>query len=128
MKRIILFCLVMFLAIGANAQYKKGQMLVCTGNNVNVRTGPGKNYPVATISNCFICEGRNRNCTACGGRPGRSKYQLMKGDGLGECENGDIAIEYLGKSKNGFHYVSCYECIEGIGTRGWVSAQYLRKK
>ena len=128
MKRIILFCLVMFLAIGANAQYKKGQMLVCTGNNVNVRTGPGKNYPVATISNCFICNGRDRNCHYCEGRAGRSKFQLMKGTGLGNCEVGDMVIEYLGQSKNGFLHIACYECVEGSGGEGWVSAQYLRKK
>ena len=43
MKRISVVLLLMIAALGANAQQKG---YVCTGNYVNVRTGPGKNYEV----------------------------------------------------------------------------------
>ena len=44
MKRIILFCFVMFMAVGVNAQRRA---FVCTNNNVAIRKDPGKNYPLA---------------------------------------------------------------------------------
>ena len=44
MKKILLVCLMLLtVSITARAQDKG---FVCTGNNVNIRKGPGKNYPV----------------------------------------------------------------------------------
>lgn len=109
--------------LSANDQYRRGQRFVCTGNNVNVRTGLGKNYGVATISNCMACNGRQRSYSICNGRAGRTKFQLMKGDGY---DPDWYQITYKGKSKNGSLYVDIYEDHEGTGGTGWVSAQYLR--
>jgi len=114
---------VVMATLSANAQYRRGQRFVCTGNNVNVRTGPGKNYGVATISNCMACNGRQRSYSICNGRAGRTKFQLMKGDGY---DPDWYQITYNGKSKNGSLYVDIYEDHEGTGGTGWVSAQYLR--
>ena len=44
MKRILLLLVMMLSFAGANAQ-KQG--FISTGQNVNVRTGPGKQYPLA---------------------------------------------------------------------------------
>lgn len=91
---------------------KKGDYLACTGNNVNVRVGPGKNYKVLTNYN-------------------GDKVQLMKGDGVGigfdECEHetGNCVLEYEGRRKNGFMEVSYLG--EGTNIHGWVSEQYLKR-
>lgn len=111
MKKIIMMCTLMLMALSVSAQ-KKGDYLACTGNNVNVRTGPGLNYRVQT-------------------HYGNQKIQLMKGDGVGvgyedcEHETGNFVLEYLGVKKNGFMKVGYYG--EGTNIEGWVSAQYLKK-
>ena len=101
MKRLMLMAL---LCMGALAMYGQTQY-VCTGNNVNMRKGPGKNYGVIR--------------------------QIWKGCGVGdgyiECdhETGNYEILYRGKKKNGFIYVE----IVGEGmfdAVGWMSAQYLK--
>ena len=76
MKRIVLLCLVMFMAVGANAQ----SMYICTATNVNVRTGPGKNYSVATTG---------------WGEP----WQISKNDGSYS------VVRFLGKKKNGYIFL-----------------------
>ena len=95
MKRILLICLMLSAMLSANAQ-KQGY--ICTGQNVNVRTGPGKNYPLAKED--FSEE----------------KCQLDKGQ----------LVVYMGKKKNGFFYVDVSSMITEYHCRGWVSAQYLR--
>ena len=110
MKQFFLICFLILTVLGVKAQ-KKGDCLACTGNNVNVRTGPGLNYRVLTEYN--------------------QKLQLMKGFGVGdgyqECEHetGNCVLVYEGKKQNGFMLVSYLG--EGINIQGWVSAQYLRK-
>ncbi len=80
------------------------QFYACTGNNVNVRKGPGKQYGVIRQ----IWKG-------CG-----------VGDGFVDCEHetGNYVIEYRGKKRNGFILVAVLG--EGINIEGWISAQYLR--
>ena len=80
---------------GANAQ-KQG--FISTGQNVNVRTGPGKQYPLAKED--FSEE----------------PCQLDKG----------MLVRYLGKKKNGFCYVEVSSMITEYYCKGWVSAKYLR--
>ena len=100
MKRMIM---ILFVAICATTMYAQ-QFYACTGNNVNVRKGPGKQYGVI--------------------------QQLWKGcgvgDGYNECEHetGNCVIEYKGKKKNGFIYIGAYG--EGLFVEGWISAQYLK--
>ena len=101
MKRILMLLLLVMATMGANAQFRNGQALVCTGNNVNVRKGPGKNY------GNIIWEYQGMN----------ERAQLMKGD----------AVKYLGKKKNGFIYVRdlSVDYRFNFGD-AWVSAQYFR--
>ncbi|MBP5387688.1 MAG: hypothetical protein J6Y97_09945 [Prevotella sp.] len=94
MKRIAIILMVLFAVIAVNAQNKG---FVCTGNNVNVRTGPGKNYKVYDIGNGH-------------------KRQLFKGDVVANC----------GKKKNGFCLIQGPLEWGGDERDGWVSAQYLR--
>ena len=111
MRKYFLMVLMLMTALFVNAQ-KKGDYLACTGNNVNVRTGPGLKYSVQT-------------------HYGDEKIQLMKGYGVGdgyvECEHetGNCVLMYEGKRENGFMLVSYMG--EGTNIQGWVSAQYLRK-
>ena len=104
-------CIMALMSLSVSAQ-KNGDYLACTGNNVNMRTGPGKNYRVQTH---YM----------------NQKVQLMKGDGVGdgyeECEHetGNNVLVYLGVTRNGFMKVGFYG--EGINIEGWVSAQYLKK-
>lgn len=93
MKKLLLFmmCLV---AIGiANAQ----QVYESTGNNVNVRTGPGTNYPVMTKA---------------GTRS--TKAQLFVGD----------RVTYSGVTKNNFMQVKSND--GKWKSTGWVYSDYLR--
>ena len=94
MKRITFVLLLLFAAMAVNAQ-ERG--FVCTGNNVNVRTGPGKNYSVMDV------------------QIGQKK-QLFKGD----------VVRYFGKKKNRFCLVAGPLEWGGDEREGWVSAQYLR--
>jgi len=95
MKRILLLLVMMLSFAGANAQ-KQG--FISTGQNVNVRTGPGKQYPLAKED--FSEE----------------PCQLDKG----------MLVRYLGKKKNGFCYVEVSSMITEYYCKGWVSAKYLR--
>lgn len=95
MKRIVYITLLAFAVTGLKAQ---DAGYVCTGNHVNVRTGPGKNYPVYDDNG----EGPKR--------------QLSKGD----------VVANLGEKKNGFCLVSGKLEWGGDEREGWVSAQYLR--
>ena len=94
MKRISILLMSLFVMVTVNAQHNG---FVCTGNNVNVRTGPGKNYAVYDVN-----IGRKR--------------QLSKGD----------VVEYRGKKKNGFCLIQGPLEWGGDERDGWVSAQYLR--
>ena len=94
MKRIVTICMLLLMVVAANAQ-EKG--FVCTGNNVNVRKGPGLKYPVYDVE-----FGRKR--------------QLMKGDVVSDC----------GKRKNGFLLVAGPLDWGGDERDGWVSANELR--
>ena len=93
MKRIAIVLMMLFAVVAVNAQVKG---YVCTGNYVNVRTGPGKNYAVYDNNTDH-------------------KRQLSKGD----------VVEYCGKKKNGFILIRQLEW-GGDERDGWVSAQYLR--
>lgn len=100
MKRLFLLTLILVTTLSVNAQ----TFFTCTGDNVNVRKGPGKNYRVM-LSEC------------------EEKCQLYKGK----------TVKYLGKTQNGFSYVrfSMGCSFGGCGTiipmKGWVSSQYLKK-
>ena len=93
MKRKTLFLIMLFAVMAANAQQNG---FVCTGDYVNVRTGPGKNYAVYDSNTDH-------------------KRQLSKGD----------VVEYCGKRKNGFILIRQLGWGEDERD-GWVSAQYLR--
>lgn len=96
MKQIILslFCLLSCGIICAQDIYES------TGDNVNVRKGPGMNYGIVMTNIA---------------RPG--KVQLFKGD----------RVEYLGETKNGFMKINVPESKNAQQSVAWVSAQYLRK-
>ena len=96
MKRLITMLLFMLAVTAVNAQQRG---FVCTGNHVNVRTGPGKNYPVV---------GTDFNA--------KDKVQLMKG----------TVVTDEGKRKNGFCLIGQGLEWGGDERGGWVSAQYLR--
>ena len=94
MKRFSFLLMLMFAVVAVNAQSKG---FVCTGDYVNVRTGPGKNYKVYDVETGH-------------------KRQLSKGD----------VVKYSGKKKNGFCLVQGPLEWGGDERDGWVSAQYLR--
>lgn len=94
MKRLVFVLVSLFVMLTANAQHDG---FVCTGNNVNVRTGPGKNYAIYDTG-----DGHKR--------------QLSKGDVVANC----------GKKKNGFCLIQGPLEWGGDERDGWVSAQYLR--
>ena len=93
MKRILMTLLVVVIAMSANAQ--KG--FVCTGNNVNLRKGPGNNYKVVVSD--YTGE----------------RFILVKG----------AVLKDLGQKKNGFCKVSTFIHQQGE-YYGWVSAKYLK--
>jgi uncharacterized protein YgiM (DUF1202 family) len=94
MKRLLFVMMLLLATMAVNAQ-KDG--FVCTGNNVNVRTGPGKNFPIYDIDT-------------------GNKRQLSKGKVVANC----------GKKENGFCLVRGPLEWGGDEREGWVSAQYLR--
>lgn len=95
MKKLVSLALCILVASFAYAQ----NIYVCTGDNVNVRTGPGKQYGNVMYNIA---------------RPSRA--QLFKGQ----------QVEYLGVTKNGFMKVAHPDNI-WQGEVGWVSAQYLKR-
>ena len=94
MKRISIVLMLLFTMMTVNAQQNG---YVCTGNYVNVRTGPGKSYAVYDSNTVH-------------------KRQLSKGDVVMDC----------GKRKNGFCLIQGPLEWGGDERDGWVSAQYLR--
>lgn len=46
MKKMLLICLMLMTVLAVSAQ-ERGY--VCTGNNVNIRKGPGMNIPFLTV-------------------------------------------------------------------------------
>ncbi len=96
MKKIVLICMLLSAVLSVNAQQRG---FVCTGNHVNVRTGPGKNYLVV---------GAEINP--------KYKLQLMKG----------TVVTDEGKRRNGFCLIGQGLEWGGDERGGWVSAQYLR--
>lgn len=93
MKRMILLFSLLLAVMTACAQ--KGY--VCTGNNVNVRTGPGKSYTVYDAGTGH-------------------KRQLQKGDVVEDC----------GKKENGFCLIQGPLGWGTDERDGWVSSQFLR--
>ena len=101
MRRFLMIILVVMTSMSANAQFRKGQVLTCTVDNVNVRKGPGKNYGVLIDKLCEM------------------KCQLYKG----------ATVKYAGKMQNGFLYVIFDAgCTAGTSHEeyGWVPRQYLK--
>ena len=94
MRKTLLILFVLFIAQSIDAQ-KNG--FVCTGNNVNVRKGPGKQYAIYDVEYGH-------------------KRQLMKGD----------IVANEGKRENGFCLISGPREWGGDERDGWVSSQYLR--
>lgn len=83
--------------IGMHAQ-KAGQGFISTGQNVNVRMGPGKKYPLAKE------DFSDDEC------------QLDRGQ----------LVTYLGRRQNGFYLVEVSSMITEYHCKGWVAAQYLK--
>ncbi len=94
MKKLASLLIALFAVITANAQQKG---YVCIGNNVNIRTGAGVNYPV-------MDEGTGH------------KRQMSKGD---------VVLD-RGNKKNGFCLVNGPLEWGGDERDGWVSQKYLR--
>ena len=97
MKRIltILFILMATLAVHSQTLYR------CTGDNVNVRTGPGLKYKVVYDDNW------------------QQKVQIFKG----------VVVKGRGAARNGFIPITCFSGGTALGAMpvdGWVSAQYLK--
>ena len=98
MKRFLLLFAVMFSAASMSAQ----KYFVCTGNNVTVRTGPGKNYKVI--------RGWGRAVV-----PGQDKIKL----GYGEL------VYNEGVRRNGYIKVSS-SSMSVIWENGWIPAILLK--
>lgn len=99
MKKLLFLLTMVFTSITVNAQvYYR-----CTGDNVNVRKGPGTNYAVITNQGF------------------ETKCQLFKGN----------VVKYAGKTKNGFTFVSFLNCGQTGAScyrdGGWVASRYLKK-
>lgn len=92
MKRMLLLCFMLMAVLAVNAQ----RNYVVTGNNVNLRTGPGQNY-----GNVYTQFG--------------DRIQLFKGS----------IVKSLGQKKNGFCKVEIFFRQDGSYS-GWVSARYLK--
>ena len=128
MKRFTLLLFFFLFAIVADAQYKIMQQLCCTGKNVNVRTGPGINYPIA--SDCLYGDEKELEFMPpeFGGYPHilgparNRKDRLRINKPSHNCFN--PSIFYLGKEQNGFLRV-LFGFEDDFWIVGWVSAQYL---
>ena len=97
MKRLLMMMLLVMATMGVNAQRI---VYFCSGDNVNVRKGPGKNYGVIY------------------GESQGAYVQLFKKQGA----------ESDGKIKNGFVHVKAYYGPTGAqSVWGWVSLQYMKK-
>lgn len=89
--KTILMTLALFV-LAANAQ----SYYICTGDNVNIRKGPGTKYGINTLFNLD-----------------------------GKMNKGSV-VDYLGVKRNGFLKVYNLSGGNGKQTVGWVSAKYLR--
>ena len=97
MKKIAMISMMMLMTLAVGAQNLKG--FISTGQDVNVRKGPGMRYPVIDTE--------------------WGKIQLDKGEVV--CDKG--------KTKNGFRHISVTKLIFGSVVNvheGWVSTKYLR--
>ncbi len=99
MKKYLLMIVLMLTAVGAYSQ--KQVYYRSTGDNVNIRKGPGKNYSVMSLNGGAHC--------------GAGKAQLYKGD----------IVVSNGRQRNGFIYVA--PAGEPCWEDGWVSAQFLTR-
>lgn len=99
MKRLFIFLFLVCVGMSAYSQ----NMFICTGNNVNVRKGPGKNFSI-------LREQSER----------QDFWQLSKNE----------IVRYLGKKKNGYMYVEAMCPVQGsMGytvEKGWVYARYFK--
>lgn len=95
MKRLLLFSIMVLSSLTMIGQTRG---FLSTGQNVNVRTGPGKQYALARD---FM---------------GGEKCQLTKGQ---------LVID-KGESKNGFRHVYISNSYWEYHCEGWVSEQYLK--
>ena len=96
MRKIVMISMMLLMALAVNAQNIKG--FISTGQNVNVRKGPGMNYPVIDTE--------------------WGKIQLDKGEVV--CDNG--------RTRNGFRKITVTKLIFGSVVNvyeGWVAAKYL---
>lgn len=120
MKRIILLSLMVVMAtLSANAQIEDADALACISDCVELKSGPGSNYP------CLLSKESKQR-----------KLQLFKPTTIrsrSENYNAGVKIinyvEYAGKQKKGYLYVfGTYDLDNGAGetTMGWVEAKYLR--
>ena len=96
MKKLFLLLLAAFALFTMSAQ----KYYVCTGENVYLRTGPGKNYKPYYL-----------------GYDTTPYYMLWKGE----------TVENLGQVKNGYRHVRI-SCDANGYIYGWVATQYLRPK
>jgi len=124
MKRVFLLFLMVMTTMIADAQYKNGQYLACTGNGILLRTGPGKNYPAITF----------------GDSPYSSEVILTRdsfdGNGvdvsdISKCQIIDSSIKYLGKKQNGYLYVEGeifneIDSHDNFVYKGWVPEKYFK--
>ena len=98
-KLLVLLFLLLPLMVQAQTFFR------CTGDNVNVRRGPGKNY---------------KNVPAQGQVLEYAPYQLEK----------NSIVKYLGKRQNGFMYVGFVDFADMNShyffDKGWVSSQFLK--
>ena len=102
MKRILMMLLLVMATMGANAQFRRGQNLICTAD-ILLRSNPSTNASV--------------------------KCRLEKGEGSFHITVG-CNITYLGKKQNGFCKVEVYR-QDGSNSYGetyvgWAPAKYLR--
>ena len=95
MKRITIILLAILSSITAMSQTRG---YISTGQNVNVRTGPGKQYPLAK--------------------------EEMSGEKC-QLDKGMLVID-KGVSKNGFRKIYISSAIYEYFCEGWVSEQYLK--
>ena len=103
MKRIIFLLLVVMATMSVDAQ----EYYRSTGNNVNIRKGPGKTYAIEE-SGAFSLPYVGRG----------EKAKLLKGD----------MVKYLGKKKNGYMFVEVIGCAPDgylVYNEGWVYGKYI---
>lgn len=97
MKRALSILVVLMATLALHSQ----TLYRCTGDYVNVRTGPGIKYKVVFDDNWGM------------------KVQLFK----------NVVVQSRGKARNGFIPITCFSGQTASGSSpfdGWVSAQYLK--